>query len=166
MAASGEICQLDTVTLAMRIAAKELSPVEVLEAVLDRVDRLDPTLHMFSTVVPERARQDAKRIEADLAAGRDVGSLAGVPVGVKDLIYTAGIRTAFGDKPVDLTDAKQRQKAWAIMYERFKQSGDLAARLAAAGVERLVDVRELPISRRRGYANTALSGALARGTVN
>jgi uncharacterized protein (DUF488 family) len=49
----------------------------------------------------------------------------------------------------------------SVGYERFKESGDLATRLAAAGVERLVDVRELPSSRRRGYAKTALSDALA-----
>jgi aspartyl-tRNA(Asn)/glutamyl-tRNA(Gln) amidotransferase subunit A len=66
------------------VAAKELSPVEVVEAVLDRLDRLDPTLHMFTTLV------------ADLAAGREVGPLAGVPTGVKDLICTKGIRTASG----------------------------------------------------------------------
>jgi aspartyl-tRNA(Asn)/glutamyl-tRNA(Gln) amidotransferase subunit A len=96
MATSSEICRMDTADLARRIAAKELSPVEVLDAVLDRLDRLDPALHMFTTVVPEQARQDAKRIEADIAAGRETGPLAGVPTGVKDLIYTKGIRTASG----------------------------------------------------------------------
>jgi len=96
MAASDQICQLDTTTLARAVAAKELSPVEAVEAVLERLDRLDPTLHMFTTVVPDQAREDAKRIEADLAAGREVGPLAGVPTGVKDLICTKGIRTASG----------------------------------------------------------------------
>jgi aspartyl-tRNA(Asn)/glutamyl-tRNA(Gln) amidotransferase subunit A len=96
MAASDEICGLDAATLARRIAAGELSPVEVVDAVLDRLDRLDPVLHMFTTVVPDQARQDAERIEADLAAGRAVGPLAGVPTGVKDLICTRGIRTASG----------------------------------------------------------------------
>jgi aspartyl-tRNA(Asn)/glutamyl-tRNA(Gln) amidotransferase subunit A len=96
MAGNSEICQLDMVSLARRIAARELSPVEVLDAVLDRLDRLDPTLHMFTTVVPEQATQDAKRIEADIAAGRELGPLAGVPTGVKDLIFTKGVRTASG----------------------------------------------------------------------
>jgi aspartyl-tRNA(Asn)/glutamyl-tRNA(Gln) amidotransferase subunit A len=96
MAASDQICQLDTTTLARAVAAKELSPVEAVEAVLERLDRLDPTLHMFTTVVPDQAREAAKRIEADLAAGREVGPLAGVPTGVKDLICTKGIRTASG----------------------------------------------------------------------
>jgi aspartyl-tRNA(Asn)/glutamyl-tRNA(Gln) amidotransferase subunit A len=96
MAATNQICQLDTITLARAVAAKELSPVEVVEAVLERLDRLDPTLHMFATVVPDQARDAAKRIETDIAAGREVGPLAGVPTGVKDLICTKGIRTASG----------------------------------------------------------------------
>jgi aspartyl-tRNA(Asn)/glutamyl-tRNA(Gln) amidotransferase subunit A len=96
MVAGGEICQMDTATLAQRIAAKELSPVEAVDAIFERLDRLDPVLHMFTTVVPEQAREDAKRIEADLAAGREVGPLAGVPTGVKDLIYTKGVPTASG----------------------------------------------------------------------
>ncbi|HEY8112958.1 MAG TPA: amidase, partial [Actinomycetes bacterium] len=96
MVASSEISQMDTATLAGHIAGKKLSPVEALDAILQRLERLDPTPHMFSTVVPERAREDAERVEADLAAGREVGPLAGVPTGVKDLIYTEGIRTASG----------------------------------------------------------------------
>lgn len=96
MTATNQICQMDTATLARSIAAKELSPLEAVEAVLERLDQLDPTLHMFTTVVPDQATDTAKRIEADIAAGRQVGPLAGVPTGVKDLIYTKGIRTASG----------------------------------------------------------------------
>jgi aspartyl-tRNA(Asn)/glutamyl-tRNA(Gln) amidotransferase subunit A len=96
MVASSEICQMEATTLARRITAKDLSPVEAVDAVLDRLDRLDPTLHMFTTVVPDQAREAAKQIEADIAAGREARPLAGVPTGVKDLIYTKGIRTASG----------------------------------------------------------------------
>jgi aspartyl-tRNA(Asn)/glutamyl-tRNA(Gln) amidotransferase subunit A len=70
--------------VARAVAAKELSPLEAVEAVLERLDRLDPTLHIIATVVADQAREEAKRIEADLAAGRVVGPLAGVPTGVKD----------------------------------------------------------------------------------
>lgn len=96
MAKGGEICQMDTTTLARRIAAKELSPVEVVDAVLDRLDRLDPTLHMFTTVVPDQAREQAKQVEVEIAAGGAAKPLVGVPTGVKDLISTKGIRTASG----------------------------------------------------------------------
>jgi Amidase len=88
MVASSEICQMDMTTLARRIAAKELSPVDVVDAILNRLDRLDPALHMFTTVVPDQAREQARQVEADLAAGREAKPLAGVPTGVKDLVST------------------------------------------------------------------------------
>ncbi|WIX75685.1 amidase family protein [Amycolatopsis carbonis] len=98
MSASDQICELDTVTLARRIAAKEISPVEALDAVLARLDRLEPKLNMFATVAADQAREQAKQVEADLAAGREVGPLAGVPTGIKDLICTRDIRTASGSQ--------------------------------------------------------------------
>src|SRR5207249_11142789 len=96
MTDANEICRMDTVTLAGRIKAKELSPVEVVDAVLGRLERLDPLLHAFTTVTADEARAGARRIEHEIAAGREVGPLAGVPTGVKDLICTKGIRTASG----------------------------------------------------------------------
>lgn len=96
MAEANDICRMDTVTLASRIKAKELSPVEVVEAVLGRLERLDPLLHAFTTVTADQAREDARRVEQDIAAGRETGPLAGVPTGVKDLICTKGVRTASG----------------------------------------------------------------------
>jgi aspartyl-tRNA(Asn)/glutamyl-tRNA(Gln) amidotransferase subunit A len=96
MADANEICRMDTVTLAGRIKARELSPVEVVEAVLGRLERLDPVLHAFAAVTAEQARAEARRIEQDIAAGREVGPLAGVRTGVKDLICTKGVRTASG----------------------------------------------------------------------
>jgi aspartyl-tRNA(Asn)/glutamyl-tRNA(Gln) amidotransferase subunit A len=96
MTDANEICRMDTVTLARRIKAKELSPVEVVDAVLGRLERLDPVLHAFATVTAEDARAEARRIGQDIAAGREVGPLAGVPTGVKDLICTKGVRTASG----------------------------------------------------------------------
>jgi aspartyl-tRNA(Asn)/glutamyl-tRNA(Gln) amidotransferase subunit A len=96
MADVNEICRMDTVTLARCIKAKELSPVEVVEAVLGRLERLDPVLHAFATVTADDARAEARRIEQDIAAGREVGPLAGIPTGVKDLICTKGVRTASG----------------------------------------------------------------------
>lgn len=95
-APANEICRMDAVRLAEEIRARNLSPVEVVDAVLARMDRLEPVLHAFCTPTPEAAREDAKRIEADLAAGRDVGPLAGVPVGIKDLVATKGVPTVMG----------------------------------------------------------------------
>ena len=119
MTARDEICSMDAVTIARLVAGKKLSPVEVTEAHLDRMDMLEPKLHAFCTPTPDLARETAKKLEDDIAAGRPVGPLAGVPVGVKDLICTAGIRTASG----------------SFIYEDFVPDEDdvVVERLKAAG---------------------------------
>lgn len=93
---TNEICKMEATQLAGEIRARNLSAVEVVDAVLERMERLEPTLHAFCTPTPDAAREDAKRIDADLSAGRDPGPLAGVPVGIKDLVATKGVRTAMG----------------------------------------------------------------------
>lgn len=96
MAGATEICRMDALTLSAEIRARRLSPVEVIDAVLDRMARLEPILHAFCLPTPEAARADAKRIEGALMAGQPVGPLAGVPVSIKDLLLTKGVRTASG----------------------------------------------------------------------
>ncbi len=93
---SNEICQMNAVELAAQIRAKQLSPVEVIDAVLARMDQLEPHLHAFCTPTPELARAEAKRIEQGIVRGDAMGPLAGVPVSIKDLIFTKGIRTVSG----------------------------------------------------------------------
>jgi Amidase len=90
------IDRMPATELAARISRKELSPVEVTEAALAQIDRLDPVLHTFCTPTPELALEQARRLADDLAHGRPVGPSAGVPVAVKDLIATKGIWTAMG----------------------------------------------------------------------
>lgn len=84
--------------LARLIAAKEVSPVDVVEGYLRRIEALDPTLRAFITVCAEEARQAARQAEADLAAGGPRGPLHGVPVALKDLFCTAGVRTTAGSR--------------------------------------------------------------------
>ena len=96
MATGNDICRMDAMTLARHIRAKELSPVEVVEAVLARMEKLEPSLHAFCTPTPDVAMETAKRIEQALMACNEVGPLAGVPVAIKDLVCTKGIRTASG----------------------------------------------------------------------
>ena len=93
---SNEICRMAAVELAGRVRAKELSPVEVVDAVLERMDRLEPILHAFCTPTPELAREEARRLEREISEGEDPGPLAGVPVGIKDLHHAKGIRTTMG----------------------------------------------------------------------
>ena len=83
---------------AQAIAARELSPVELMEALLRRIARLDPTLHVFIRLDAEAAMQAAKAAEAEIAAGRRRGPLHGVPVGIKDIIDVAGLPTTCHSK--------------------------------------------------------------------
>jgi aspartyl-tRNA(Asn)/glutamyl-tRNA(Gln) amidotransferase subunit A len=91
-----EICEMDARTLAAQVASKQLSPVEVIKAVLERMDKLEPVLHAFCTPTPDAALERARQLEAAIMSGEEVGPLAGVPFGMKDLIVTKGVRTASG----------------------------------------------------------------------
>ena len=81
--------------LGARYRKRELSPVEVTKTLLARIEKLDPTLHAFVTLTPERALTDARAAEEALRHG-DARPLLGVPVGHKDIYLTRGIRTTGG----------------------------------------------------------------------
>lgn len=93
---SDDLCFLDAMTLARLVRERQVSPCDVVEAVLARQEELEPHLHAFCTPTAELARATARRLEAELLTGRPVGPLCGVPVAIKDLIATKGIRTAGG----------------------------------------------------------------------
>ena len=78
---------------ARRIAAKQLSPVELAKTHLERIRRLDPALNAFLLVTEERAMADARAAEARQMAGALRGRLDGIPIAHKDIYNTAGIRT-------------------------------------------------------------------------
>jgi aspartyl-tRNA(Asn)/glutamyl-tRNA(Gln) amidotransferase subunit A len=80
------------------IAARKLSPVELTRMCLDRVKKLDPTLHSFLLVTEDRAMADAQAAEARMMAGSLKGPLDGIPIGHKDIYNTAGIRTTAHSK--------------------------------------------------------------------
>ena len=82
--------------LAELIKNHELSPVEVVESYLDRIDILNDRLYAYLTVCHDEALQAARESERALAQGGNTGPLHGVPVAVKDQINTAGIRTTSG----------------------------------------------------------------------
>jgi len=76
-----------------QIASKKLSPVELTQTCLDRVKRVDATLHSFLLLTEERALADARAAETRMQAGTLKGPLDGIPIGHKDIYNTAGIRT-------------------------------------------------------------------------
>jgi len=81
--------------LGTRYRKRELSPVEVTRALLARIEKLDPALHAFVTLTPDRALADARAAEEALRRG-DERPLLGIPVGHKDIYLTKGIRTTGG----------------------------------------------------------------------
>ena len=85
-----------TAALAGLIESREASPVEVVEAYLQRIDDLDFKFNSFITVLRERALEEARQAEQEILAGNYRGPMHGIPVGVKDQIWTKGIRTTGG----------------------------------------------------------------------
>ena len=86
-----ELCALTLSEVSARIAGREVSPVTVTEAVLDRIGRLDPHLNAFITVTGETALDEARTAEGEIARGAHRGPLHGVPISLKDLLFTAGV---------------------------------------------------------------------------
>jgi Asp-tRNA(Asn)/Glu-tRNA(Gln) amidotransferase A subunit family amidase len=119
MTTSSDLAFTPATALVERIRRRELSPVELTEAVLQRADRLDAYLHAFLTLDHAGAREAARQAEAAVMRGEARGALHGLPVSIKDLEQTAGLRTTSGSK----------------FFEHFvpTQDGAVAERLRAAG---------------------------------
>jgi aspartyl-tRNA(Asn)/glutamyl-tRNA(Gln) amidotransferase subunit A len=96
---SGELCFLPATELRARIVRKEVSPVEITRAVLERAERLQPALNCFITLCGEAAMAAAREAERAVMAGEDLGLLHGIPFTVKDLVNTRAVRTTFGAVP-------------------------------------------------------------------
>ncbi len=93
-----DLCYTPATELGRLIRTGELSPVELAEAVLQRIDRLNPVLNAFITVTPELAREQARAAEDRARRGELRGPLDGIPYSIKDLEPTAGVRTTYGNK--------------------------------------------------------------------
>src|SRR5918996_5145546 len=94
---------IDITTMTIAEAARQidnhtLSPVELTQAALERIEHLNPRLNAFLTLLPEQAMAAAQAAEREMRAGRRRGPLHGIPIGLKDLCATKGIRTTSGSK--------------------------------------------------------------------
>jgi aspartyl-tRNA(Asn)/glutamyl-tRNA(Gln) amidotransferase subunit A len=126
MTSAIDLPALTIARIAHLIRAGELSPVDLTEAYLSRIERLDPLIGAYITMTAERARADASRAAAELADGRDRGPLHGVPIALKDLFDTAGLRTTGGAKFMadrvperDSTVARKLAEAGAVLLGKL-----------------------------------------------
>ena len=91
-----DLCFLTIEDAAAEIESRRLSPVELAEAHLDRIGRTEPALNSFITLMADEAMAQAREAEREIAVGGYRGALHGIPVGLKDLYYTRGVRTTAG----------------------------------------------------------------------
>ncbi|MCC7367510.1 MAG: amidase [Chloroflexi bacterium] len=95
---AADLCYTSALDLGRMIRAREVSPVEIASTVLERLDRLNPTLNAFLTPTPEIAMDCARASEERARKGELLGPLDGIPVSIKDLEPMAGVRCTFGSK--------------------------------------------------------------------
>jgi Asp-tRNA(Asn)/Glu-tRNA(Gln) amidotransferase A subunit family amidase len=101
------------------IRSKQASPVEIMEGTLKRIEEVNPTLNAFITLRAEEAMKEAKNLEEKIATGKEIGPLAGVPLGVKDLEDVQGLVTSFGSVPYKNNIARRD----SIQVARLKAAG-------------------------------------------
>jgi len=141
---AADLCFMPATELAAAIRAKRVSPVEAVEAVLDRIAEVNPAINAVVTVTEDLARAAAREVEARLGRGEPVGPFAGVPMTIKDLIMVKGVRTTWGSR----------------IFERFVAPEDapLVERLRAAGAV-IVGMTNSPEFGYRATTDNPLFGA-------
>ncbi|HZZ51145.1 MAG TPA: amidase [Pseudonocardia sp.] len=118
---SDEITWLPATELARFVRAKELSPDEVAEAAIERVERINPGINAIVAFDADQVRRDAAELSASVARGDELGPLHGVPFTIKDLTDVAGLPTTFGMVPMKDNIAL----ADAVIVRRLRAAGGL-----------------------------------------
>ncbi len=117
---SDEICFMPATEIATRIRRRDLSPVEVVDAFLDRIEKRNAGINAYVTVIGDEAREAAREAEKAITSGGELGPLHGVPVAIKDLFdYKAGVRNTYGLKPM----ANYIPERSATYVERLESAG-------------------------------------------
>jgi amidase len=124
-----DIAWLGIEALAQLIRTRKLSATEVAQAMLRRIEQIDPGLHAYARTTPELALAQAGDADARLARGESTGPLHGVPIAVKDLCWTAGIPTAAGTMvhrdfvpPMDGTVVRRLREAGAVLLGKLQMT--------------------------------------------
>ena len=120
-----DLCYMSAVAMAQAIRDRSITAVDLLEAVITRIERLNPQLNAFSSLMFDSARADAERADRQTADGQDVGPLHGVPISIKDIVYVKDSRTTFGSRlhendvnTVDAPVPERLRRAGAIFLGR------------------------------------------------
>ncbi len=116
---TSEIAYMSATEVAKRVKEKALSPVDVTSAIVERAQRSQGSLNAFITICADEAMEAAREAEAAVMHGKTLGALHGVPVTVKDLVNTAGVRTTFGSYVFEHNVPQQD----AIAVARLKAAG-------------------------------------------
>jgi aspartyl-tRNA(Asn)/glutamyl-tRNA(Gln) amidotransferase subunit A len=121
-----ELCYMSAGRLSRLVRSREVSPVEVVDAVLARIEATEPVLNSFITLLPDQARAAARQAEEEIRGGNYRGPLHGIPFGLKDLFNTAGVRTTSGSRifdtfvpEQDCTVAARFHRAGAILLGKL-----------------------------------------------
>lgn len=143
MSTNEQLLAQSAIELRRRIGSKEVSPVELIEACIERIERINPAVNAVTATCYDRAREEARAAEKAALRGEPLGLLHGLPAGIKDLEETAGLLTTFGSP----------------LYRDFVPERDnaMVARVRAAGAIVVGKTNVPEISRFRG--DRALLGA-------
>src|SRR5947209_19069153 len=90
---SADLVALDISSASQLVQKRTVSPVELTEACLQRIEQLDKQLNSFITVTADSALREARQAEAEISQGAWKGPLHGIPLAIKDLVETAGVKT-------------------------------------------------------------------------
>ncbi|HYA91707.1 MAG TPA: amidase family protein [Thermodesulfobacteriota bacterium] len=114
-----EFWKLSGLELREMIAAKEVKPSEIMATVLARIEKLNPKLNAFCTITQDSAMAEARQADEEMTKKKDTRPLFGLPVSIKDLIFTKGIRTTFASKMHENFIPDQDE----VVVERLKAAG-------------------------------------------
>src|SRR4051794_23796927 len=119
MSVSTELCFMTAHEMAQMIRTREISAVELMEAHLDQIERVNPKVNAIVTLLPERAMEGARAADEAMSRGKELGPLYGLPIAHKDLEPTAGIRTTRGS-PIYADDVPTED---GLIIERIRAAG-------------------------------------------
>ncbi|HEU5249049.1 MAG TPA: amidase [Thermoanaerobaculia bacterium] len=131
--------------IAPLIRSRQLSPVALAEASLHRLETVGRSLNAVATLTPERAREEARAAEQEIAAGRYRGPLHGVPYGAKDLLATRGTATGWGARP--------------LRSQSFDEDAAVIQRLHDAGAVLVAKLAMIELAGGLGYNTAAASSS-------